>query len=120
MRVTFCGHKEVSDVEKVKAWLTKNLESLIRNGADTFYIGGYGAFDKLAANVICELKYKYPLIKSYLVLPYINKKFDLSKYDGTIYPDLEKLPMFYMVGVVLHKLLNTHKREINKLFYMKI
>lgn len=56
MIITFCGHRELYDKKEVRAWLKRVTEDLIVNGAETFYLGGYGAFDRLAASVLAEQK----------------------------------------------------------------
>ena len=56
MTVTFCGHAEIAQSDNVRSWLIDTVEPLILDGADTFYLGGYGAFDSLAATVLRELK----------------------------------------------------------------
>ena len=38
MIVTFCGHREVNEPETVKGWLEEVVDSLIHEGADTFYL----------------------------------------------------------------------------------
>ena len=63
MTVTFCGHSEIYQANEVKHWLISTIEPLIADGADTFYLGGYGAFDSLAAAVLRELKKSYPHIQ---------------------------------------------------------
>ena len=52
MRVTFCGHSEVSQPEALRNWLHSVVRELIADGADTFYLGGYEVFDRMAAAVI--------------------------------------------------------------------
>ena len=52
MIITFCGHRELYDEKEVKVWLERVTENLIVNGAEKFYLGGYGAFDRLAASAI--------------------------------------------------------------------
>lgn len=52
MTVTFFGHAEIAQGDDVRRWLEKTTEMLILNGADTFYLGGYGVFDNLAAAVL--------------------------------------------------------------------
>ena len=59
MVVTFCGHREVQEPEKVQKWLYEAVAGLIREGADCFYLGGYGQFDTMAADVIRELTSRY-------------------------------------------------------------
>ena len=63
MIITFCGHKELYDEKEVKVWLERVTENLIVNGAETFYLGGYGAFDRLAASVLAKQKKRYPHIE---------------------------------------------------------
>lgn len=96
--VTFCGHREVHEPKKVKAWLEEVIDMLIQEGADTFYLGGYGQFDALAASVVCEKKERYPQIRSVLVLPYLDRNYDSSTYDETLYPPLENVPRRYAIS----------------------
>lgn len=92
MIITFCGHKELYDEKEVKVWLERVTENLIVNGAETFYLGGYGAFDRLAASVLAEQKKQYPHIELILILPYLNRRKDISPCDSSIYPPLESVP----------------------------
>ena len=98
MIVTFCGHREVREPEKVRKWLYETVEGLIREGADCFYLGGYGQFDSMAAGVVREMKPKYPHIHSVLVLPYLDREFDASRYDESLYPPLENVPQRYAIS----------------------
>ena len=97
MIVTFCGHREVEQTEAVRAWLTRCVETLIQEGATEFYLGGYGAFDAMAASVVWQLKEKYPEICSVLVLPYPDRQTDASRYDLTTYPPLEHVPRRFAI-----------------------
>ena len=58
MIVSFCGHKEITEPEKLLPWLEETVEALIQRGADTFYLGGYGAFDRMAADVVWNKKHR--------------------------------------------------------------
>lgn len=98
MIVTFCGHREVNEPEKVRKWLNETIEGLILEGADCFYLGGYGRFDAMAADAVRELKQKYPGIRSVLVLPYLDREYDVSGYDESIYPPLENVPKRYAIS----------------------
>lgn len=98
MIVTFCGHREVREPEKVRKWLCETVEGLILEGADCFYLGGYGQFDSMAAGVVRELKMKYQQIRSVLVLPYLDKEYDASGYDESLYPPLENVPRRYAIS----------------------
>ena len=90
MIVTFCGHRGIQEPEKVLKWLYETVVELIWEGADCFYLGGYGQFDTMAADVVRELKQEYPHIRSVLVLPYLNREYNTSPYDESIYPPLER------------------------------
>lgn len=98
MVVTFCGHGDIFYNEKTKWLLTTCIEQLIHIGAKEFFLGGYGNFDILAAKTVCELKQKYPNISSVLIIPYIDREYNLDLYDSTIYPPLEKVPPRYAIS----------------------
>ncbi len=97
MIITFCGHKELYDEKEVRAWLERVTENLIVNGAETFYLGGYGAFDRLAASVLAEQKRRYPHIELVLILPYLNRRKDISPCDSSLYPPLESVPKKFAI-----------------------
>lgn len=96
--VTFCGHAEVANPDAVRSWLTATVERLIRQDMRTFYLGGYGAFDRMAASVVWELKRSYPQIVSVLVLPYLDREMDTRGYDTTVYPPLETVPRKFAIS----------------------
>lgn len=97
MNVTFCGHKEVLDQTIVRQWLLSTCQALILQGADVFYLGGYGMFDSLCASVLRELKPEYDYIRLILVLPYLNSNLITDGYDETIYPPLESVPKKFAI-----------------------
>lgn len=94
--VTFCGHNETTIGKEIRQQLYGAVEQEIKSGADEFYLGGYGHFDNMAANVVWELKMKYPHIRSVLVLAYLNRKVT-GYYDETVYPSLENVPPRYAI-----------------------
>jgi len=98
MTVTFCGHGDFYGDEAVKRWLQETVERLIIQGAGDFLLGGYGQFDACAASIVWEMKKKYPAIQSTLVLPYLDRKVDATRYDGMTYPPLEKVPKRYAIS----------------------
>lgn len=98
MTVTFCGHAEIAQTDDVRKWLINTIEPLILDGADAFYLGGYGAFDSLAASVLRELKKTYRHIKIVLVLAYLNRNVDATGYDSTLYPELEEVPLRFAIS----------------------
>lgn len=97
MIVTFCGHGKLNRTDGFSTWLDMLLPSLIEGGAATFYLGGYGAFDSLAAAAVRRQKEAYPHIEIILVLAYLDREVDASRYDGTTYPPLEKVPRRYAI-----------------------
>lgn len=98
MTVTFCGHSDTQDSPELRAWLREKIIEQIENGADAFFLGGYGSFDRIAATVVWELKKEYPNIESILVLPYLDRDVDASKYDSTTYPPLENVPRRFAIS----------------------
>ena len=92
MRVMFCGHREVLEVQAVERWLCTVCAQLICEGATQFFFGGYGKFDSLCAKVMIRLKQENPHIRMVLVLPYLNRKMNDGMYDETVYPPLESVP----------------------------
>ena len=98
MTVTFCGHAQISQSEKIEKWLYDVTRKLIEQGATTFYLGGYGAFDSLAASILREQKKQYPQIELVLVLAYLNTERNTSGYDSTVYPPLETVPRRFAIS----------------------
>ena len=98
MTVTFCGHGTVYPIDPVQDWLQNTVAKLIDRGADKFYLGGYGAFDEMAASVVWKQKAKHPQITSILVLPYLDRKVIAVNYDTTTYPPLEKVPKRFAIS----------------------
>ena len=98
MTVTFCGHAQISQSEKIEKWLYDVTQKLIEQGATTFFLGGYGAFDSLAASVLREQKKQYPQIELVLVLAYLNTERNTSGYDSTVYPPLETIPRRFAIS----------------------
>lgn len=97
MNVTFCGHSQIWKRKEVEKWLFNVTKKLIQQGTTTFYLGGYGTFDSLAASVLRELKKGYPQIELILVLAYLNTERNTSGYDSTVYPPLEAVPRRFAI-----------------------
>lgn len=97
MKVTFCGHKELTDRTTARQWLQSVCRELVLQGADEFYLGGYGAFDSLCASVLRELKSENDYLQLILVLPYLNSNIITDGYDETIYPPLESVPKKFAI-----------------------
>ena len=84
----FIGHREVE--EDILPVLVEEVERhIVCYGATEFYVGHYGSFDNLAADVVKEAKWCHPDISLYLVLPYHPVIRPIKKpngFDGTFYP----------------------------------
>lgn len=98
MIVTFCGHAQISQSVVIEKWLYAVTQNLIEQGATTFFLGGYGAFDSLVASVLRTQKKRYPQIELTLVLAYLNAGRDTSGYDSTVYPPLETVPRRFAIS----------------------
>lgn len=106
MTVTFIGHGKLNIDVGLKNRIETEIEKSINNGADTFYLGGYGDFDFTCAHIVKEVQKAYPEIKSYLITPYLNpvmqKKLKyierLNLYDGSIYPEIEEVPYKFAIS----------------------
>jgi len=97
--VTFCGHGSLSSEEVIfaKKAIKVEIERLILLGASEFLLGGYGAFDRIAAMAVKEMKQHYPHIKSTLVIPYIDREYDTDLYDCSEYPPIENTPKRFAI-----------------------
>ena len=95
----FFGHREVwSDISEL---LEQEVRTAIADGATTFWVGGYGAFDSNAAGCVRRLKKEYPYISLHLILAYLPTKKDPLEdmYDSTIYPEgLELVPKRFAIS----------------------
>lgn len=97
MIVTFCGHSQIGNPEKLQNVLESAVHSVLNQGATRFYLGGYGDFDQLAAKVLFRIKLEHAEIDSVLVLPYLDKKVDLTLYTRTCYPPIEQVPRRFAI-----------------------
>ncbi len=95
--VTFCGHKDVYLRNEEKEKLRQVIIEQIEDGATRFLLGGYGRFDGICAVLLYELKKQYPHIISILVIPYLDKKYNLDLYDFSEYPPLEFVPRRFAI-----------------------
>ncbi len=98
MTVTFCGHSDVYEIEAVRNWLKIVIRQMIGQGATEFYSGGYGDFDRLVAGVLREMQGEFPQIQSILVLAYLEKQCDMSRYDDCVYPEIEGVPKRFAIS----------------------
>ena len=99
MIITFAGHASIGSHLKIKNTVKEELK-LIISGLNhiTFYLGGYGEFDTMAAVAVRNAKKNHPGIRSTLVIPYIDRDYDPALYDGSLYPPLETVPRRYAIS----------------------
>lgn len=92
MTVTFCGHRQIYHRDEVEPWLTQCIQHLIDEGADCFYLGNFGAFDRMAAWTLGTFKKKFPYIRIVLALAYRTQAYDAYLYDEVVYPIFDNKP----------------------------
>lgn len=97
MIITFCGHDSVPDSHKVREWLRHVLDQFLYEENVICYLGGYGGFDRLAASVVRQKQKANPALQAVLILPYLDRKYDGSGYDYTLFPPLESVPPRYAI-----------------------
>ena len=95
----FFGHRVIG--ADISSQLEQAVRTAITNGATTFWVGGYGAFDSYAAICVRRLKKEYPQISLDLILAYLptGKNSLADAYDSTIYPEgLELVPQRFAIS----------------------
>ncbi len=82
----FIGNRECFDVNREH--LQIELIRLIEKGVDTFLSGGMGQFDAICEGTVNRLKLKYPQIRLFIIMPYVNfKPKHNTVVDEMIFPD---------------------------------
>ncbi len=107
MIIGFTGHSFISSKEKVKEKVKEQICKNITNSKRiTFYLGGYGEFDEICAEVCRKLKREYANIELVYVTPYITlseqakiKEMQiLGLYDTSLYPPIESTPLRFAIS----------------------
>lgn len=98
MIIAFCGHDNVPDILKVREWLSHVLDQFIYEENVVCYLGGYGGFDRLAASVVRQKQKVNSSVQAVLIIPYLNRTYDESGYDYTLFPPLESVPPRYAIS----------------------
>ena len=81
----FFGHHEL--YEDIAVQMEQAICTAIHQGYDTFWCGGYGAFDLFAAGTVYRLKKKHPHIRIVLIQAYLPKHPISEIYDHSIFPE---------------------------------
>jgi len=94
-RCFFIGHRDAPS-DLYPSILSAVEEHIVQYGVTEFLVGQYGAFDRMAAKAVIQLKEKYPDVKLTLLLPYHpgERKVELPDgFDGSWYPpEMETVP----------------------------
>ena len=88
----FFGHRDVACCDALDKAIHRAIHEY---GVDTFWVGGYGSFDRLAAGCVQRLKQEYPHIRLQLIRAYLPRQGEVLAecYDSSIYPEgLETAP----------------------------
>ena len=108
----FIGHNDCYglDVDELR----NTVESLIKKGVNKFISGGMGGFDRISARVVFDLKKKYPRIKNYLAIPYLNFKiFNEELFDEIILPEgIEFMPYKITIPFRNHYMVDNAKYAV--------
>lgn len=91
----FLGHREAP--ADIRTALDKAIERHITElGVMDFYVGQYGAFDRMAQTALTDARAKHPEIRVYLLLPHhpAERHSEIPEgFTGTFYPlDMETVP----------------------------
>ena len=94
------GHRECTNdiMPRVVAAAERFVQE---KGVDTFFVGHYGGFDRIAAAAIRHVKQRNPQVKLVMLLPYhpASRPIELPDgFDESYYPDgLERVPWRYAI-----------------------
>lgn len=82
------GNRDVGE-EVIPALRDAMERHILQYGVDRFYVGHYGRFDRMAAQVIQQFKGYFGGVQAWMVLPYHPADHPISApgcFDGTFYP----------------------------------
>ena len=83
------GHR-ILEENFEKAALTEALESLIKEGVDTFLNGLAVGFDLVSAETIVQLKNRYPSIRLIGCMPFYGQEKNYSAEEKKLYTEIVK------------------------------
>lgn len=99
MICTFFGHRDTPP-ETEPLLCTLLMDLICQQGADVFYVGNHGAFDKMVQRNLRHLQEEYPHIRCAVVLTKMPGERDGQEMPlATIYPEgLETVPPKYAIS----------------------
>ena len=97
MTCCFFGHRDTPS--HIADQLTPLLRRLIEEtGVTRFLVGKEGAFDRMVASALAQLKKEHPSVRCYIVLAYMQKNQSEPLPLETIYPEgLESVPKRFAI-----------------------
>ena len=107
MIISFVGHAFIPSAELLKNRVKEILRASVNEGEKvTFYIGGYGDFDRISASCCKDLKREHLDVEIVLVLPYLSfskegklgSLIESGAYDATLFPPIENVPKQFAIS----------------------
>lgn len=95
----FIGHRNTPG-EVYPALLAAVEQHIVEFGVTEFFVGNYGAFDRMAARAMIAAKQHHPDILLSMLLPYHPAERPvelLPGFDNSYYPPLEKVPRKFAI-----------------------
>ena len=96
----FFGHRDIPAGLEI-ALYEQIRKAVAERGVTTFWVGGYGRFDALAAHTVHRVKQEFPNIELLLILAYLPAEGQQlpDLYDGSVYPEgLELVPKRFAIS----------------------
>ena len=99
MTISFAGHSVISSEKKIREMVKEQIRKIASEEEFiTFYIGGYGEFDRLCACACRELGEERGGMEIVYVAPYISlseqekikELLESGTCDASIYPPIQK------------------------------
>jgi len=105
----FMGHRDAP--ESIYTLIIAEAERHIAEyGVTAFIVGHYGAFDRMAARAVSELKKEHANIHLTLLLPYhpaVRTVCTCAPFDSTLYPSgMENVPPRYAISRANRKIID--------------
>ena len=93
------GHRDApSEMQEKMEYVVEQL--YLEHDVSIFYVGGYGAFDRMAGAAVKAAKARFPEIRLYHLIPYhpaVRPVLVSEGYDGSYYPPLESVPQRFAI-----------------------
>ena len=97
----FIGHKDATEsiMPLLEAAVCKHITEY---GVTEFFVGQYGAFDRMAAQAVVKAKREFPAVRLTILCPFHPAERDVKApegYDSTFYPPgLETVPKRFAIA----------------------